>query len=102
MIEVVDSYKKFIWVFKNFLEQKQWKGVVSMFLWILTASILGNILTLKGVIRIGEGLIKTGQTLTDFKIQRYYLDEPKFNSVYLKNNSSEIKDGEYIINIDES
>ena len=62
MIEVVDSYKKFIWVFKNFLEQKQWKGVVSMFLWILTASILGNILTLKGVIRIGEGLIKTGQT----------------------------------------
>ena len=39
--------------------------------------------------------------LTDFKIQRYYLDEPKFNSVYLKNNSSEIKDGEYIINTDE-
>ena len=39
--------------------------------------------------------------LTDFKIQRYYLDELKFNSVYLKNNSSEIKDGEYIINLDE-
>ena len=39
--------------------------------------------------------------LTNFKIQRYYLDEPKLNSVYLKNNSSEIKAGESIINLDE-
>ena len=62
MIEVVDSSKKFIWIFKSFLEQKQWIGVVSMFLWILTASILRSTLTLKGVITIGEGLIKAGQT----------------------------------------
>ena len=59
MIEVVDSYKKFIWVFKNFLEQKQWKGVVSM---NINCQYIRKYITLKGVIRIGEGLIKTGQT----------------------------------------
>ena len=48
-----------------------------------------------------SNFLMASHPLTDFKIQRYYLDEPKFNSVYLKNNSSEIKDGEYIINIDE-
>ena len=39
--------------------------------------------------------------LTIFEIQKYYENEPKFNSVYSRNNLSKIKDGTYIINIDE-
>ena len=39
--------------------------------------------------------------LTNFEIQIYYEDEPKFNGVYSINNSSKIKDGEYVINLDE-
>ena len=40
--------------------------------------------------------------LTNFKIQKYYQNEPKFNGVYSRNYISEIKDGAYIINLDES
>ena len=39
--------------------------------------------------------------LTNFEIQKYYQNEPKFNDVYSRNNLPEIKDGAYIINIDE-
>ena len=39
--------------------------------------------------------------LTNFEIQKYYEDEPKFNGVYSINNSSKTKDGAYIINLDE-
>ena len=39
--------------------------------------------------------------LTNFETQKYYPIEPKFNGVYLRNNSSKIKDGAYIINLDE-
>ena len=40
--------------------------------------------------------------LTNFEIQKYYQDEPIFNSVYSRDNLSvEIKDGAYIINLDE-
>ena len=39
--------------------------------------------------------------LTNFEIQKYYQNEPKFNGVYSRNSSSKIKDGEYIINLDE-
>ena len=38
--------------------------------------------------------------LTNFEIQKYK-NEPKFNSVYSRNNLSKIKDGVYIINLDE-
>ena len=37
--------------------------------------------------------------LTNFEI--YYENEPKFNGVYSRNNLSKIKDGAYIINLDE-
>ena len=40
-------------------------------------------------------------SLTNFKIQKYHQNEPKFNGVYSKNNLSKIKDGEYAINLDE-
>ena len=36
--------------------------------------------------------------LANFIIQKYYQNEPRFNGVYSRNNSPEIKDGEYIIN----
>ena len=40
--------------------------------------------------------------LTDFEIQKYYQNEPKFNGVYSRDNLSvKIKDGAYIINLDE-
>ena len=39
--------------------------------------------------------------LTNFEIQKYYENEPKFNGVYSRNNLSKIKDEAYIINLDE-
>ena len=38
---------------------------------------------------------------TNFEIQKYYQNEPKFNSVYSRNNIPKIKDGVYVINLDE-
>ena len=39
--------------------------------------------------------------LTNFEIQKYHQNEPKFNGVYSRNNLSEIKNGTYIMNFDE-
>ena len=40
--------------------------------------------------------------LTNFEIQKYYQNEPKFNGVYLRDNLPvKIKDGAHIINFDE-
>ena len=40
--------------------------------------------------------------LTNFEIQRYYQNEPRFNGVFSRNNlPKKIKDGAYIINLDE-
>ena len=39
--------------------------------------------------------------LTNFEIRRYYQNEPKFNSVYSRNNLPKIKDVTYVINLDE-
>ena len=39
--------------------------------------------------------------LTNFEIQKYYQKEPKFNGVYSRNNLTKIKDGAYVINLDE-
>ena len=39
--------------------------------------------------------------LTNFEIQKYYQNEPKFNCVYSRNDLFKIKDGAYIINLDE-
>ena len=40
--------------------------------------------------------------LTNFKIQKYYKNEPRFNGVYSRNNlPKKVKDGAYIINLDE-
>ena len=39
--------------------------------------------------------------LTNFEIQRYYKNEPRFNGVYSRDNLPRIKDGDYITNLDE-
>ena len=39
--------------------------------------------------------------LTNFEIQKYYQNKPKFNGVYLRNNWTKIKDGTYVQNLDE-
>ena len=44
----------------------------------------------------------TSHFLTNFEIQRYYQHEPRFNGVYSRDNlPDKIKDGAYVINIDE-
>ena len=39
--------------------------------------------------------------VTNFEIQKYYQNEPKFNGVYSRSNLPKIKDGAYEINLDE-
>ena len=40
--------------------------------------------------------------LTNFEIQKYYQNEPRFDGVYSRNNLlKKIKDGAYVINLDE-
>ena len=39
--------------------------------------------------------------LTNFEIQKYYQNEPKFDGVYSRNNSPKIKYGAYVIKPDE-
>ena len=40
--------------------------------------------------------------LTNFKIQKYYQHIPRFNGVYSRDNLQKIKDGTYIINLNEN
>ena len=105
--------------------KEQRGGFLSMLLGTLGASLLGDILSKglsgKGVIRAGEGTIRTGygskepslkkfltlpaHPLTNFEIQEYYQNEPRFNGVFsrdnLPNNNNNIKNGAYVINLDE-
>ena len=39
--------------------------------------------------------------LTNFEIQKYYQNEPRFNGVYSRDNLPKIKDWAYVINLDE-
>ena len=40
--------------------------------------------------------------LTNVEMQKYYQNEPRFNGVYSRNNlPNKIKDGAYVINLDE-
>ena len=47
------------------------------------------------------GFLMSPHSLTNFKIQKFYQNEPKFNGVYSRNNLCKIKDGAYVINLDE-
>ena len=39
--------------------------------------------------------------LTNFEVQKYYQNKPKFNAVYFRDNLPKIRDGAYIINLEE-
>ena len=48
------------------------------------------------------GFLMPPHPLTNFEIQRYYQNEPRFNGVFSRNNLPKtIKDGAYAINLDE-
>ena len=48
------------------------------------------------------GFLMSPHPLTDFEIQNYYQNEPRFNDVYSGNNLPEkVKDGAYVINLGE-
>ena len=78
-----------------------------MLLGTLGASLLGNMLTDKGIIRAGigfKGLQSKGgkRNVRDFKIQKYYQNKPRFNGVCSRDNLyNEIKDEAYVMNFDE-
>ena len=87
-----------------------------MLLGILGASLLGDLLTknLSGnvTVRAGEGTIRAGygikkalispHSLTNFEIKNHYENEPRFKGVCSRDNLPKmIKNGAYIINLDE-
>ena len=48
------------------------------------------------------GFLMPPHPLTNFEIQKYYKNEPRFNGVFSRNNlPKKIKDGAYVINLDE-
>ena len=48
------------------------------------------------------GFLIPPHPLTNFEIQKHYQNEPRFNGVFSRNNlPKKIRDGEYIINLDE-
>ena len=48
------------------------------------------------------GFLMPPHLLTNFEIQNCYENEPRFNDVYSRNNRlTKIKDGAYVINLDE-
>ena len=83
--------------------KEQRGGFLSMLLGTLGASLLDDILSKslsgKGVLRAGEGTIRAGygskrpsvltllaHPLTNFEIQEYYQNEPRFNGVFSRDN----------------
>ena len=40
-------------------------------------------------------------SLPNFEIQKYYQNEPRFNGIYSRVNLPKIKDGAYVVNLDE-
>ena len=48
------------------------------------------------------GFLMPPHPLTNFKLEMYYQNEPRFNGVFSRNNlPKKIKDGAYVINLDE-
>ena len=99
-------------------ETKEQKGgFLSMLLGTLRANLLGNLLTGgKGIMRAGDGIVRAGSGskkenlnsllpfhhLTNIEISEYYANEPRFNSVYSRNNLlNKIEKRAYVINLDE-
>ena len=102
--------------------KEQRGGFLGMLLGTLGASLLGNLLTGKGIMRAGDGIVRAGDgivragkgskktlnsllpfhSLTNIEISEYYKSETRFNGVYSRNNLPKtIKKGAYVINLDE-
>ena len=97
--------------------KEQRGGFLSMLLGTLGASLLGNLLSGKGLARAGEGIVRAGEgaskkkklnsllpfhPLTNIEISEYCKNEPRFNGVYSRNNLPKtIKKGAYVKNLDE-
>ena len=96
--------------------KEQRGGFLSMLLGTLGASLLGNLLTGKGIMRAGDGIVRAGEgskknnlnlllplhPLTNIEINEYYKNEPRFNGIYSRNKLPQtIKKGAYAINLDE-
>ena len=97
--------------------KEQRGGFLSMLLGTLGASLLGNLLTGKSIMRAGDRKVRAGEgsgreknlnlllpfhPLTNIEVSEYYKNEPKFNGVYSRNNLPKaIKKGAYAINLDE-
>ena len=47
------------------------------------------------------GFLISPQPLTNFEIQKYYQNELRFNGVYWRDNLPRIRNGAYVINLDE-
>ena len=85
--------------------KEQRGGFLSMLLGTLGASLLGNLLTGKGIVRAGEGSKKKFlnsllpfHPLTSIEISEYYSNEPRFNGVYSRDNLQKItKKGAYVL-----
>ena len=96
-------------------KQIQRGGFLSMLLDTLGAYLLENLLTGKGTVRAGEGIVRAGygpsiknkaltppHPLTNFEIKEYYENEPRFNGAYSRDNLPKtIKNGAYAIDLDE-
>ena len=101
-----------------------------MLLGTLGATLLGNLLAGKGIVRASSGrrsltsstsygnkkkkrnckswlwkrmgFLMSPHPSTNFEIQKYYQNEPRFNGVFSRNNlPKKIKDGAYVTNLDE-
>ena len=76
-----------------------------MLLGILGASLLGNLLTGKRIMRAGDGIVRAregSKKKLNIEISEYYSNEPKFNGVYSRDNLPKItKKGAFLINLDE-
>ena len=94
--------------------KEQKRGFLSMLLGNLGAYLLENLLTGRGFVRAGRGTIRAGSgssikkalisphPLRNFEINDYYEIEPRFNGVYSRDNLPKtIKNGGYVINLDE-
>ena len=122
LIKIVKSLEDSALLLKGITEliqnevKEQKGGFLIMFLGTLGTSLSENLLTrkginkkCKGINRAGEGIVRAGEgnllsphPLTNFEIQKYYQNEPKFNGVFSRDNlPNKIKDGPYTINLDQ-
>ena len=99
-------------------ETKEQRGrFLSMLFGTLGASLFGNLLTGgKSMMKAGEGIVRAGEgakkkplnslllfhPLKNIEINEYYINEPRFNGVYSRNNLPKtIRNGVHVINLDE-